>query len=120
MAIRSERWLLRGVWGNLGAGDKPDASSMIWAGCLLCSAGCGRVHRLPHTAVFSGADTYGCAGQGRGVILHGAGVLVFGLAMGAFGVLPRLEYNALSNLSGGYLVEARARGGWSLGDGRCC
>ncbi|MDP8948839.1 MAG: YfhO family protein [Actinomycetota bacterium] len=35
-------------------------------------------------------------------VLHGGAVLVFGLGLAAAGVLPRLEYNALSNLAGGY------------------
>jgi hypothetical protein len=49
--------------------------------------------------------------------LHGAGVLVFGLAIGAFGVLPRLEYNALSNLAGGYSAEVLSdQNWWSVGD----
>jgi len=43
-------------------------------------------------------------------------VLAFGFALAAAGVLPRLEYNALSNLAGGYPAEIDVRGGWSLGD----
>jgi hypothetical protein len=34
--------------------------------------------------------------------LHGGAVIVFGFGLAAAGVLPRLEYNALSNLAGGY------------------
>jgi hypothetical protein len=49
-------------------------------------------------------------------VLHGGAVLVFGFALAAFGVLPRLEYNALSNLAGGYPTEVRGRGGWSSMD----
>jgi Bacterial membrane protein YfhO len=36
------------------------------------------------------------------LLQHGAGVLLFAIALGAAGLLPRLEYNALSNLPGGY------------------
>jgi hypothetical protein len=35
-------------------------------------------------------------------LLHGAGILAFAVALGAAGLLPRVEYNALSNLPGGY------------------
>jgi hypothetical protein len=52
-------------------------------------------------------------------------MLAFGFGLAAAGVLPRLEYNALSNLAGGYPdaeagAEADARaeeaGGWSVSD----
>ena len=43
--------------------------------------------------------------------------MVFGLAIGAFGVLPRLEYNALSNLAGGYPAGVLSdQNWWSVGD----
>src|SRR5207245_2392127 len=38
----------------------------------------------------------------RSLVLHGGGVLVFGFTLAAAGLLPRLEYNLLSNLPGGY------------------
>jgi hypothetical protein len=38
----------------------------------------------------------------RSLLLNGGGVLVFGFSLAAAGVLPRLEYNLLSNLPGGY------------------
>jgi hypothetical protein len=38
----------------------------------------------------------------NGFLLHGMGVAVFAVALAAAGLLPRLEYNALSNLAGGY------------------
>jgi hypothetical protein len=48
-------------------------------------------------------------------------MLAFGFGLAAAGVLPRLEYNALSNLAGGYPgAESGARaeeaGGWSVSD----
>jgi hypothetical protein len=51
-----------------------------------------------------------------GCVLHGAAVLAFGLALAALGVLPRLEYNALSNLAGGYPTGLGTQTGWSVGD----
>ncbi len=55
-----------------------------------------------------------------GAALHGGAVLLFGFGLAAAGLLPRLEYNALSNLAGGYLVEEGAGaveiGGWEKED----
>jgi Bacterial membrane protein YfhO len=36
------------------------------------------------------------------VVLRGGALLVFGFGIGAVGLLPRVEYNAFSNLPGGY------------------
>lgn len=36
-------------------------------------------------------------------VLHGGAILLFGFGLAAAGVLPQIEYNALSNLAGGYL-----------------
>lgn len=50
-----------------------------------------------------------------GLVLHGGAVLVFGFGLAAAGILPRLEYNALSNVAGGRyqgsMVWAAAIGG---------
>ena len=55
-----------------------------------------------------------------GLVLHGGAVLLFGFGLAAAGLLPRLEYNALSNLAGGYPVEEGAGaveiGGWEKKD----
>jgi hypothetical protein len=54
-------------------------------------------------------------------VLHGGAVLAFGFDLAAAGVLPRLEFNALSNLAGGYPdaeggAGAEETGGWFMGD----
>ncbi len=52
------------------------------------------------------------------LLLHGGALVLFGFTLAAAGVLPRLEYNAVSNLAGGY-VGARYQaviGGWSIRD----
>ncbi|MDX6379326.1 MAG: hypothetical protein QOI57_350, partial [Rubrobacteraceae bacterium] len=56
-----------------------------------------------------------------GCVMHGGAVFAFGFGLDAAGVLPRLEYNTLSNLAGGYpYAEIGPRGervgGWSVGD----
>jgi hypothetical protein len=48
-----------------------------------------------------------------GAVLHGGAVLLFGFGLAAAGVLPRLEYNALSNLAGGYPNPEKGIG-WSI------
>ena len=53
------------------------------------------------------------------LVLHGAGVLAFGVGLAAAGLLPRLEFHALSTLAGGYegdLAWAARLGGWSFGE----
>ena len=45
--------------------------------------------------------------------MHGAAVLVFGFGLNAAGFLPRLEYNGLSNLAGGYPDPIS---GWTMGE----
>ncbi|MDP8951070.1 MAG: hypothetical protein M3N18_02335, partial [Actinomycetota bacterium] len=54
-------------------------------------------------------------------VLHGGAVLAFGFGLAAAGILPRLEFNALSNLAGGYpeaegAAGAEETGGWYMVD----
>ena len=50
--------------------------------------------------------------------LHGTAVVVLTSALGAAALLPRLEFNAVSTLAGGYPtgVEAPSPGGWTADD----
>ena len=51
--------------------------------------------------------------------LHGPAVLVFGFSLAAAGLLPRLEYNGLSNLAGGYpsvMGPPGSENGWAVRD----
>ena len=118
MAIRSHSWLLRGVWWGI-SGLAISQTLAAWFGqgsyyALLALGGYIAYRTLlsPPNEVRDGVRVR----VGR-LILHGVGVLVFGLAIGAFGVLPRLEYNALSNLAGGYPAEVLSdQNWWSVGD----
>ena len=54
-------------------------------------------------------------------LLHGGAVLAFGFGLAAAGIPPRLEFNALSNLAGGYPdaeggAGAEETGGWYVAD----
>jgi hypothetical protein len=52
----------------------------------------------------------------RSVALNGAAVLVLGAGLAAAGLLPRLEYNAVSNLPGGYPALEQSSTRASLAD----
>ncbi len=56
--------------------------------------------------------------RARGLVLHGTAVLVAGVLFGAAGLLPRVEYNRLSNLAAGYggAEQDALIGGWTLGN----
>src|ERR671933_1016206 len=118
LAICSPRWLGRGLWWGV-SGLALSQMFAAWFGqgsyyALLALGGYIAYRTLlsPPNEVRDSVRVR----VGR-LILHGVGVLVFGLAIGAFGVLPRLEYNALSNLAGGYPAEVLSdQNWWSVGD----
>src|ERR671932_1319565 len=121
MAIRSPSWLLRGVWWGI-SGLAISQTLAAWFGqgsyyALLAVGGYIAYRTLLSPPPLSEIRGGGVRGRVGWLLVHGAGVLVFGLAMGAFGVLPRLEYNALSNLAGGYPAEVLSdQSWWSVGD----
>jgi hypothetical protein len=118
LAIRSTRWLDRGLWWGL--------SGLALSQILAAWLGQGSYYALIalggyvayHTLLFPPQNIRGVRGRIGGLVLHGGAVLLFGFALAAAGILPRLEYNALSNLAGGYAGEGATTptGGWSLGD----
>src|SRR5919202_6969698 len=116
LAIRSRRWPRRLLWWGI-SGLALSQSLASWFGqgsyyALLVLGG----YVLYRTLLSPAGDAPGVKGRLLGCMLHGGAVLSFGFALAAAGVLPRLEYNALSNLAGGYPAEIVAQGGWSLGD----
>lgn len=48
--------------------------------------------------------------------LHGGVPVLIGLGLAAAGLLPRIEYNALSSLAGGYPPGELRVGGWGISD----
>ena len=116
LAIRSFHWFYRGLWwGISGLGLSQILASWFGQGsyyALLALGGYVAYRTLlspPRNPPLIWGRLLGC-------VLHGGAVLAFGLALAAAGVLPRLEYNALSNLAGGYPAGIVAQGGWSVGD----
>src|SRR3954451_24281276 len=118
LAIRSSRWLERRVWWGV--------SGLALSQILASWFGQGSYYALLAVGGYIAYRTLLCSegneeGGGIwrrvwGLVVHGGGVVLLGFSLGAAGVLPRLEYNSLSNLAGGYPADIRAQGGWSVGD----
>src|SRR5215216_246445 len=116
LAIRSPSWPRRGLWWGI-SGLAVSQALASWFGqgsyyALLALGG----YVLYRTLLYPPENIGGVKGRVGGLFVHGGAVLVFGACLAAAGVLPRLEYNALSNLAGGYPDEVRAYGGWSVSD----
>src|SRR5215210_9007071 len=116
LAIRSSRWLYRGLWWGLsGLAISQILASWFGQGSYYALLALGG-YVAYRTLLSPPGNPPLIRGRLLGCVLHGGAVLAFGFALAAAGVLPRLEYNALSNLAGGYPAEIDVRGGWSLGD----
>ena len=120
MAIRNPRKLGSAAWLGL-SGLALSQILAAWLGqgsyyALLALGG----YVAYRTLISPPAHLRGARDRLLGAVLHGGAVLLFGFGLAAAGLLPRLEYNALSNLAGGYLVEegtgAVEIGGWEKED----
>lgn len=63
--------------------------------------------------IFPPENIRGLRGRLSGAVFVGPLILVFGFGLAAAGLLPRLEYNSLSFLAGGYPEFRQIVGGWS-------
>ena len=102
LAIRARQWPIRGLWWGV-AGVGLSQILAVWVGqgsyyALLVLGG----YLVYRTLLLPPSIDRRIAGRFRNLVVHGGGVLLFGFALAAAGLLPRLEYNALSNLPGGY------------------
>ena len=100
LAIRSRTWLNRTCWwGASGFALSQILAAWLGQGTVyaLLALGGYVAHRLllapPLPAPFQ--VRFGAT------VLHLAAILVFGVALAAAGLLPRLEYNPYTNLAGG-------------------
>ena len=119
LAIRSSRWLDRGLWWGVG-GLALSQILAAWPGqgsyyALLALGG----YVAYRTLLVPPENLSGIRGRILGFLLNGGGVLLFGFGLAAAGLLPRLEYHALSSLADGYgSIEGvkAAWGGWTAED----
>lgn len=117
LAIRSESWLRRGLWWTV-SGVAISQILAAWLGqgsyyALLALGG----YVAYRTLLFPPESIRSLWGHFTGLAMHGGAVLVFGFGLAAAGILPRLEYNELSNLVGGYPDEDFSlESGWSVAE----
>ncbi len=109
LAIRSTRWLDRGLWWGVG-GLALSQLLAAWPGqgsyyALLALGG----YVAYRTLLFPPENIRGILGRVSVLASERRSVAPFGFALAAAGVLPLLEYNALSNLAGGYAEEDATR-----------
>ncbi|CAN5561873.1 hypothetical protein BH24ACT22_BH24ACT22_20000 [soil metagenome] len=115
LAIRSRTWLQRGLWwGASGLAISQILAAWLGQGSYYALFALGG-YLAYRTLLFPPENIRSFWDRVSGLVIHGGAVLVFGFGLAAAGVLPRLEYNALSNLSGGYPNEDEVfTGGWSI------
>lgn len=114
LAIRTRSMWGRAAWWG--------ASGFAVSQVLAVWLGQGAYYALPALGAYIGYRTLVSPPEpwslgvrlGR-LILNGTGVLLFGFGLSMGGLLPRLEYNRLSTLAGGYSAgQAPVNGGWTL------
>ena len=113
LAIRSSHRLDRAVWwGVSGVALSQILASWLGQGSYYALLALGGY--VAYRSLFCPTDgTRNLRRRVSGFVLHGGAVLLFGFGLAAAGLLPRLEYNALSGLAGGY---QKSTGGWTLAD----
>lgn len=115
LAIRSVRWRNRGLWwGVSGLAVSQILASWLGQGSYYALLALGG-YVAYRTLLVPPENIRGIRVRVSGAVLHGSAVLLFGFGLAAAGLLPRLEYNALSNLAGGYSGEG-VIGGWTIAD----
>ncbi len=116
LAIRSSRWLNRALWwGVSGLALSQILASWFVQGSYYALLALGG-YIFYRALLFPPDNARSIGGRVVRCVVDGGAVLLFGFSLAAAGILPRLEFNKLSNLAGGYPSDIRVQGGWSLGD----
>jgi hypothetical protein len=108
LAIHSRAWHTRALnWAVAGLALSQILASWIGQGAyyavlVLASFVAFRCLTSPKNGLGSRWLSGALSSRMASLAVNLTGVLVFGLALAAAGVLPRLEYNLVSNLPGGY------------------
>jgi hypothetical protein len=102
LAIRGRRWPTTGLgWGVGGLGLSQILGTWLGQGSYYALLALGG-YVAYRTVLLPPSTVRGIRPRLVGFMLHAGGLLLFGFGLAAAGILPRLEYNALSNLPGGY------------------
>ena len=119
ISLRQSRWLSRALW-LCAAGFALSQILASWLGQGSYYAMLAVLGYLLYRTLITQPGTQRMAGiraRLRVLVVHGGALLLLGAAMAAAGLLPRIEYNLLSNLAGGYAdTQAAVAGGWAPKD----
>jgi hypothetical protein len=113
-ATRASRWGPRAVWWGV--------SGLAFSQILAAWIGQGAYYAVLVLGSFVAYRTLPSPRRLSALPLHLTGILGFGSLLGAAGLLPRLEYNLVSNLPGGYpdaevSLRATTLTDWGLREG---
>jgi hypothetical protein len=111
-ALRSTRTTVRSAWwGFAGLGVSQTVAVWPGQGAYYAALIIGGYIAYRALAGPPAGARAGWRARVGGCLVHEAGVFGFGAALAAAGLLPRIEFNALSNLAGGYAGENLNVGG---------
>ncbi|MGI9149155.1 MAG: hypothetical protein ACR2IK_21835 [Chloroflexota bacterium] len=112
LAVLSDRWVVRIAWWGLAAlAVSQILAAWLGQGAYYALLMVGGYIAFRTLVVVPAGLPDGAGARLRRLLAHTAGVLLFGAALDAAGLLPRLEFNALSNLAGGYAGREASVGG---------
>ncbi len=116
-ALRSRRWIARAFWWGVGGLALSQILS-AWLGqgfyYAVLALGGYVAYRTLVAPPTGGQPILARLGT---LAVHGTALLLWGIALSAAGLLPRIEYNRLSNLASGYPgTQAAVHSGWSLSE----
>lgn len=117
LAIKSRNPLARAVWwGTAGLALSQILAIFLGQGALYALL--AFVGFTAYRTLIAPPDNLrGRRARVLALVMHTGAVLTFGFGLAAAGLLPRLEFNALSNLAGGYARQsALNKPGWAAQD----